>query len=172
MESRNRTRSEGLICAALESCPTGVVLMDRTGTITLVNAEAERLFQSRREDLAGKRLEMLVPPRFRADLPKFEHAPPDDPRSQPSKAREIPVLRKDGSELPTEIRVSRIPNDDSIIVSIADVSDRKHRDRNKDEFVAMVSHELRTPMTSIAASLGLLVADSSSKLSDAAKRLL
>lgn len=45
------------------------------------------------------------------------------------------------------------------------------REQMKDEFVAMVSHELRTPLTSIAASLGLLVADPADRLSDAAKRL-
>jgi len=48
----------------------------------------------------------------------------------------------------------------------------EEREHIKDEFVAMVSHELRTPLTSIAASLGLLVADPADKMSAAAKRLL
>ena len=40
---------------------------------------------------------------------------------------------------------------------IADISQRKHIEHLKDEFVCHVSHELRTPLTSISGSLGLLV---------------
>jgi signal transduction histidine kinase len=50
--------------------------------------------------------------------------------------------------------------------------ERKRLDRLKDEFVSTVSHELSTPLTSISASLGLLVGQLDGKLSEAADRLL
>src|SRR6187431_3160431 len=39
---------------------------------------------------------------------------------------------------------------------IRDISDRKHTDKLKNEFIATVSHELRTPLTSISASLAII----------------
>ena len=39
---------------------------------------------------------------------------------------------------------------------INDISERKHMERLKSEFVSTVSHELRTPLTAIAGSLGLI----------------
>jgi PAS domain S-box-containing protein len=39
---------------------------------------------------------------------------------------------------------------------INDISERKHMERLKGEFVSTVSHELRTPLTAIAGSLGLI----------------
>ena len=39
---------------------------------------------------------------------------------------------------------------------ISDISERKHLEQVKDEFVSTVSHELRTPLTSITGALGLI----------------
>ncbi|WP_405119374.1 ATP-binding protein [Pseudomonas leptonychotis] len=39
---------------------------------------------------------------------------------------------------------------------INDISERKHMERLKSEFVSTISHELRTPLTAIAGSLGLV----------------
>lgn len=59
---------------------------------------------------------------------------------------------------------------------IEDITDRVKEsldvERLKHEFVSTVSHELRTPMTSIAASLGLLLAGAAGDLPESAMRLL
>lgn len=39
---------------------------------------------------------------------------------------------------------------------LRDISERRHVERLKDEFVAMVSHDLKTPLTAVRLSLGLL----------------
>jgi len=74
--------------------------------------------------------------------------------------------------------VSKAPLRDSTgaitgLVAISrDITERKHAEQMKDEFVATVSHELRTPLTSIAGSLSLLAAGVAGQLPESAAKLI
>jgi PAS domain S-box-containing protein len=50
---------------AVESCPSGMVMVDRLGKIVMVNTETERLFGHRRHELIGQSVDILVPARLR-----------------------------------------------------------------------------------------------------------
>lgn len=159
---------------AVDFCPGCMIMIDSGGTILLVNAETEKLFQYQREELIGQSVETLMPLRYRAEFPQHCKDFCDDFRPM-TKSCELFGLRKDGTEIQVEIGVNpiRMPNGSIVILgAIDDIGDRKHKDEMKDAFVAMVSHELRTPLTSISASLGLLVADSAGEHSEPATRLL
>ncbi len=49
----------------LDSSPTAVFLVEKSGTITYANQLADRIFGYRRNELIGRSIEALVPPRFR-----------------------------------------------------------------------------------------------------------
>ncbi|MFE4753076.1 PAS domain-containing protein, partial [Streptomyces mirabilis] len=49
----------------LEAAPDAMIIVDDTGTITLVNAQTEALFGYGREELLGRTVDLLVPDRFR-----------------------------------------------------------------------------------------------------------
>lgn len=49
----------------LESVPDALVFVNSDGLIFMVNRQAEKLFGYSREELRGKRVEMLMPERFR-----------------------------------------------------------------------------------------------------------
>ncbi len=51
---------------AVESCPSGMLMVDRAGMIVMVNTEIERLFGYRRDELIGRSVDILAPTRLRA----------------------------------------------------------------------------------------------------------
>jgi hypothetical protein len=127
-----RKRAEELFRAALESSPAGKLVIDAAGRVVLVNREVERLFGYAREELLGRPVDMLVPPRFRDAHPGYRDAFFADPEARPMGAgRELYGLRKDGSEVPIEIGLTPIETDDGSMVlsSIVDISARKQSER-------------------------------------------
>lgn len=160
---------------AVESCPSGMVMIDATGTILLVNVETEKLFGYQRGELIGQSVDILVPPRFRGQHPRHRETLVAHPGARVMGAgRDLFALRKDGTEFPVEVGLNPIQTPDGMVVLsvIIDISERKRNERLKDEFVATVSHELRTPLTSIAGSLGLLAGNAAGTLPEPAARLL
>jgi PAS domain S-box-containing protein len=160
---------------AVESCPSGMVMIDRTGKIVMVNTEVERLFGHRRDELLGRSVDILVPARLRDQHVRHRDGFTHHPETRRMGAgRDLFGLRKDGTEFPVEVGLNPIQTSEGLLVLsvIVDISERKRLERLKDEFVSTVSHELRTPLTSISGSLGLLIGGATGKLPDSAERLL
>ncbi|HET7249541.1 MAG TPA: PAS domain S-box protein [Gemmatimonadales bacterium] len=158
-------RAERRFRAAVESSPSGMVMVDADGVITLVNREVERLFGYSREELLGSKIEKLIPPRYRAGHPEFRIAFRAHPETRPMGAgRELFGQRKDGSEVPVEIGLTPVSTEDGlfVIAAIVDVSLRKHAEalrdesRHKDQFLAVLSHELRGPLASLRICVNLI----------------
>jgi PAS domain S-box-containing protein len=149
--------TEATFRGLLDAAPDAMVIVGRDGSIVLVNAQTERLFGYRREELLGRSMETLVPERLRSHLARAVTR--SDPRAQGDEAGpDLRGLRKDGSEFAAEIRFSPLETASGTLVtaSIRDVSSRKqleeriqHANRLKSEFLANMSHELRTPLNAI-----------------------
>lgn len=171
----DRSLAEEKFRLAVEACPNGMVMTDRDGMMVMVNTEIEQQFGYLRDELIGKSAEMLVPARLRNQYVLQREAFNRRPLTRRiGSGPDLFGLRKDGSEFAVEVGLTpiRISNGLLILGVIVDVSERKHMERLKDEFVANVSHELRTPLTSISGSLGLLMGQSAGKLPEPATRLL
>jgi PAS domain S-box-containing protein len=170
-----RKHAEEMFRLAVEACPNGMVMIDRTGKIIMINTEIERLFGYARGELVGRTVDILVPERLRQQhvQHRWEFAMRPESRRMGAN-RDLFGLRKDGTEFPVEVGLNPIrAGSDLLVLSvIVDITERKRMERMKDEFVSTVSHELRTPMTSIAGSLGLLTGGAAGELPEAATRLL
>jgi PAS domain S-box-containing protein len=160
---------------AIEAAPTGMLLMNRTGAIVMVNAQIETLLGYPRSELLGQQIEMLVPERFRVHHPEFRKGFFRTPRGRAMGAgRDLYCLRKDGSEVPVEIGLNPLHTSQGMFVlsSIVDLSQRRAMERLRTDFVSTVSHELRTPLTSISGSLGLLQSGAVGTLPDKAAEMV
>jgi len=112
----------------VESAPDGIVVCDANGAITLVNAQAERMFDYARDELIGKPIETLIPERLRARHPQHVAAYTRAPRTRPmGGGLELSGRRRDGTEFPVEISLSPIQSDRgrAVAAAIRDVTDRK-----------------------------------------------
>ncbi len=116
----------------LEAAPSGMIMVTREGTITLVNRAVEAMFGYARAELIGRPIEMLVPERARAQHRDARSGYLDDPQVRAmGVGRELFGRRKDGSEVPVEIGLAPIQTSTGpfVLASIIDVSVRRKSER-------------------------------------------
>lgn len=121
-------RAEEQFRSAIEAAPTGMLMMDPTGKVVLVNAQTEELFGYPREELLGQSIEMLVPERFRGAHPGFRSAFFLDPKARAMGAgRDLYGLRRDGTEVPIEIGLNPLQTSAGhfVLSSVLDITERK-----------------------------------------------
>ena len=123
-----RKRLESRFRATVESAPTAMVMVDKTGLIVIVNAETEKLFGYPRAELLGQHVETLIPERFRAQHPQMRTRFFSTPQARRmGVGRDLFALRKDGSEFPVEIGLNPIESEEGLFVlsAIVDITERK-----------------------------------------------
>ncbi|HEV8002699.1 MAG TPA: PAS domain S-box protein [Planctomycetaceae bacterium] len=114
--------------AIVEAAPDAVLMIDEEGAIVLVNAQTEKLFGYRRDELLGHSVELLVPERFRKAHPQHRKRFFAQGASRPmGSGLELFGRRKDGQEFPVEINLAPINAEGTPLVTamIRDITDRK-----------------------------------------------
>jgi len=122
------TRTIEELLAIIDSVPTAIIVVDSGGAITMVNAQAERLFGYDKSEMLGRSIEILVPHRFRPAHPQQRGLFAKHPSARPMGAgRDLYGLCKDGTEFPVEIGLNPIHTGDGMLVvsAIVDISERK-----------------------------------------------
>ncbi len=125
-------RSEERFRALLDSAPDGVVIVDETGSIVLVNSQTEKLFGYARERLLGEPVEMLLPERFRRVHTNHRHGYLADPITRPmGDGLQLAGRRADGSEFPLDISLSSLLTSEGVLVTafVRDVTERVRAER-------------------------------------------
>ena len=158
--------------AILDGAFDGIITIDEQGVIASFNHAAEVIFGYRAEQIIGNNLLQLMPRHSRDS--NADQNPIKNLNDSLGIGQELIGLRKSGKEFEMELALSAIEDEGetSYVGVIRDISDRKHTDKLKNEFIATVSHELRTPLTSISASLSIIESGTLGPLPDKVNNLI
>jgi PAS domain S-box-containing protein len=111
----------------LNASPDAMIYVNRDSEITLVNAQTEKLFGYTQAELLGRKLDMLIPQRFRERHHNFVTDYFESPRVRHMGSNlRIYGQKRDGSEIRVDISLSpiRIEKELFVTAAIRDVTER------------------------------------------------
>jgi len=120
------------LAALFQFAPDAMLLVDAGGGIARLNERAEAMFGYTLDELAGKRIEVLVPARFRKQHAKHRAHYAEEPhRREMGAGRELAARRKDGTEFPVDIMLSPLetPEGPCVIATVRDITVRKRSEQ-------------------------------------------
>lgn len=164
---------ESRLRALFELCPVGIALNDfNTGQFIDGNSKLLEPTGYSRDEFTALSYFDLTPETYFNDEQKMLESLKATGRYGPF---EKEYIRKDGTRYPillNGVLVEDVDGNQLIWSIIEDISERKHLDELKNQFISTVSHELRTPLTSVSGALSLLESGRFGSIPDKAQHML
>lgn len=163
-----RQHAQHLFALAIEAAPNAMLLVDRDGRIILVNAQAERVFGYKREELLGQSIELLVPARYQHTHSGYFAQFWQQPNVRPmGVGRDLHGRRKDGTEVPIEVGLNPMQTGAGsfVLAAIVDITERQRLQREAQRathfallgrLAASLSHDIRNPLSTAMLHVDLL----------------
>jgi len=156
-----RIKANLMFQQSINASPHGVLIIDAEGEIKFTNPSLTKSFGYRKSELIGKKVEMLLPERYRNNHLNLGQTYINAPTKRVMGiGRDLTALHKNGKEFPVEIGLSPIEDGETtgmVLVTLTDITERKRMEMdlketntNLEEFTYVASHDLRSPLRGIA----------------------
>jgi PAS domain S-box-containing protein len=152
---QERSRARDWLDALIQSIVEGVVTIDGAGNITFLSQGAERLLGWPPAEAVGRSIDALLPPlegdgeTFRAQMPPM------------GAKRQIAVRTRLGKEIILAVTGAELipPGAETpqVALVLRDVTSEEALRHLRSYFLANISHEFRTPLSTLNASMELLL---------------
>lgn len=121
----------------LDIAEDGIITVDARQEVVLFNRGAAKIFGYAPEEIIGRSLDVLLPARFRDAHPsQMEVFANSKSHSRlMAERREVYGLRKDGTEFPAEVSISKLGSGEDMLFTaiVRDVSERRRFEANERE---------------------------------------
>lgn len=117
-----------ILVNVIDLAPDAMVVVDASGSIVFLNRQVSTLFGFKASEVKGRRIEMLLPERFRAPHGRHCQGFVANGRRRPMGiGLKLFALRKDGTEFPVEVSLSPITDDTGVLIiaAIRDLTEHK-----------------------------------------------
>jgi len=121
------------LAALFQFAPDATLLVDAGGCIARTNQRAETIFGYTHDELAGKKIEILIPARFGQRHARHRaHYAKDPHRREMDAGLELSARHKDGTEFPVDITLSPLESHGSryVIATVRDITSRRTNEQN------------------------------------------
>jgi len=121
-------KAEEKIKSFLESAPDAMVITNEKGIVEIINTQAEKLFGYNRKEMIGKPIEYLIPDRHIDNHKSHRDIFSRNAQvHEMGKGLELFAKKKNGEDVPVEIRLSPIHSEEGLMISasIRDITERK-----------------------------------------------
>ncbi len=168
LDISQRKKAESWSRRLVETTQDAVVSIDRKGRIVLFNAAAERTFGYSRNEIAGQKVNVLMPEPYVSQhdeyIARYERTGEAHAIGQ---IRTVTAKRKNGDVFPIELSVTEIPTDEDVHYAafIRDISDKTRLQEQLLESerlaaigatAAKIAHEIANPLNNILMTTQLL----------------
>lgn len=140
----------------INSMPTGVLTVDRGGTIMFANPRVSSMFGYSTNDLKGLSVSKIVPS---IELKKSDGGSMEQVYEDfKDRSAELKANAASGAQIDIDFSITPFDSkgDKRFLLTLVDITEKLEIQRMRQAFVAMVSHELRTPLNSVQGYLEIL----------------